>query len=61
MLIHCQQVHKEDVREVPNSLPGRESVEIEIFGMAGIPPKDLAEYHRRKNGPSHVGWRFIRV
>eukprot|EP00040_Diaphanoeca_grandis_P038813 m.257407 g.257407 ORF g.257407 m.257407 type:complete len:398 (-) comp35275_c0_seq1:257-1450(-) len=36
MVIHCNQVHKEEIKEVPNSLPGREDVSIEIFGMAGV-------------------------
>lgn len=37
------QVHKLEVREVPNSLPGREDPSVEIFGMTGIPPSLLAE------------------
>ncbi|KAJ1915044.1 hypothetical protein H4219_004513 [Mycoemilia scoparia] len=41
MVIHVAQVHKETVKKVPNAHPGRDSVEIEIFGMSGIPPEDL--------------------
>jgi hypothetical protein len=26
---------------VPNAIPGRETTEIEIFGMEGIPEEDL--------------------
>ena len=43
MVIHCHQVHKVDVKEVPNALPGREDPDIEIFGMAGIPDELLQE------------------
>eukprot|EP00730_Choanoeca_flexa_P008055 TRINITY_DN12432_c1_g2_i3.p1 TRINITY_DN12432_c1_g2~~TRINITY_DN12432_c1_g2_i3.p1 ORF type:complete len:342 (+),score=46.10 TRINITY_DN12432_c1_g2_i3:35-1060(+) len=38
MVVHCMQVHKEEVLEVPNSLPGRADPEVNIFGMAGVPP-----------------------
>lgn len=35
--IHCMQVHKETVTKVPYAIPGRDSTEITIFGMEGIP------------------------
>ena len=35
--IHCMQVHKETLDKVPNSAPGRGNIEIEIYGMEGIP------------------------
>lgn len=37
LAIHCSQVHKINVEAVPNAMPGRDSVSIEIFGMAGVP------------------------
>ncbi|KAL3158114.1 hypothetical protein ABBQ32_011713 [Trebouxia sp. C0010 RCD-2024] len=37
LAIHCSQVHKITVEAVPNALPGRGSVNVEIFGMAGVP------------------------
>lgn len=33
--IHCMQVHKETIDKVPNSLPNRSNVDIEIYGMEG--------------------------
>lgn len=33
--IHCMQVHKEAIDKVPNSLPNRSNIEIEIYGMEG--------------------------
>lgn len=48
--IHCMQVHKEAIDKVPNSLPNRSNIEIEIFGMDGIPPEELREHERQKNG-----------
>lgn len=44
------QVHKETVDKVPNSFPNRSNIEIEIFGMDGIPPEDLKEHERQKTG-----------
>uniref|UniRef100_A0A1Q3G0E7 BED-type domain-containing protein n=1 Tax=Culex tarsalis TaxID=7177 RepID=A0A1Q3G0E7_CULTA len=48
--IHCMQVHKESIDKVPNSLPNRSNIEIEIYGMEGIPPDDIREHERQKNG-----------
>lgn len=48
--IHCMQVHKETIDKVPNALPNRSNIDIEIFGMDGIPPNDLKEHERQKNG-----------
>ncbi|KAK9285049.1 hypothetical protein L1049_024233 [Liquidambar formosana] len=45
MAIHVLQVHKEAVIKVPNAKPERESTEIEIFGMQGIPPDVLAAHY----------------
>ncbi|KAG0455042.1 hypothetical protein HPP92_024334 [Vanilla planifolia] len=45
MAIHVLQVHKESVTKVPNSKSGRESTEIEIFGMQGIPADVLAAHY----------------
>lgn len=48
--IHCMQVHKEAIDKVPNSLPNRSNIEIEIYGMEGIPPQDLKEHEKQKTG-----------
>lgn len=48
--IHCMQVHKEAIDKVPNSLPNRSNIEIEIYGMEGIPAADVREHERQKNG-----------
>uniref|UniRef100_A0A6B2EML2 Putative zinc finger protein 207-like isoform x1 n=1 Tax=Phlebotomus kandelakii TaxID=1109342 RepID=A0A6B2EML2_9DIPT len=48
--IHCMQVHKETIDKVPNSLPNRSNIEIEIYGMEGIPAEDIREHERGKNG-----------
>lgn len=44
------QVHKETIDKVPNSYPNRSNIEIEIFGMDGIPPEDLKEHERQRTG-----------
>jgi hypothetical protein len=38
------------IPKVPNSLPSRSNVEIEIYGMEGIPANDLKEHEKQKNG-----------
>ena len=48
--IHCMQVHKDTIDKVPNSLPNRGNIEIEIYGMEGIPPEDIKEHERQKGG-----------
>ncbi|XP_034952539.1 BUB3-interacting and GLEBS motif-containing protein ZNF207 [Chelonus insularis] len=48
--IHCMQVHKEAIDKVPNSLPNRSNIEIEIYGMEGIPPNDVKEHEKQRNG-----------
>ncbi|XP_076888703.1 protein SUPPRESSOR OF FRI 4-like isoform X2 [Bidens hawaiensis] len=56
MAIHVLQVHKETVSKVPNANDGRESTDIEIYGMQGIPPDVLAaHYGEEDDNPSKVG------
>ncbi|KAM0033935.1 putative transcription factor interactor and regulator LIM family [Helianthus debilis subsp. tardiflorus] len=56
MAIHVLQVHKETVSKVPNAKDGRESTDIEIYGMQGIPPDVLAaHYGEEDDNPSKVG------
>lgn len=47
-LIMCAgtQVHKETIDGVPNAIPGRTDIELEIYGMEGIPEKDMEERRR---------------
>ncbi|WVZ65868.1 hypothetical protein U9M48_015164 [Paspalum notatum var. saurae] len=52
MAIHVLQVHKESVTKVPNAKPDRESTEIEIFGMQGIPAHVLAAHYGEEEDPS---------
>jgi len=42
------QVHKEALDRVPNSLPTRGNIEIEIYGMEGIPEADLRDHEAQK-------------
>ncbi|TNN71022.1 BUB3-interacting and GLEBS motif-containing protein ZNF207 [Liparis tanakae] len=46
LAIHCMQVHKETIDSVPNAIPGRVDIELEIYGMEGIPEKDMQERRR---------------
>ncbi|KAJ1982724.1 hypothetical protein H4R34_001599 [Dimargaris verticillata] len=50
MAIHVTQVHKTNVTKVPNALPHRESLKVEIFGMEGIPPEDMMARQQSLNG-----------
>eukprot|EP01097_Dermamoeba_algensis_P006077 TRINITY_DN3832_c0_g1_i1.p1 TRINITY_DN3832_c0_g1~~TRINITY_DN3832_c0_g1_i1.p1 ORF type:complete len:300 (-),score=55.33 TRINITY_DN3832_c0_g1_i1:2-901(-) len=40
MVVHCFQVHKENITKVPNAKPGRDSIKYEIYGMEGIPDEN---------------------
>ena len=35
---------------MPNAIPGRDSIEVEIFGMEGIPEEDRLAHERTKTG-----------
>lgn len=41
------QVHKETLTTVENSLPNRAGLEVEIFGMEGI-PEDVVQAHNQR-------------
>lgn len=47
-MILAIQVHKEALDRVPNSLPTRGNIEIEIYGMEGIPEADLRDHEAQK-------------
>lgn len=51
------QVHKETIDGIPNAIPGRTDIELEIYGMEGIPEKDIGERRRvleQKNQGSRI-------
>ena len=41
------QVHKESLSSVENALPNRQGLEVEIFGMEGI-PEDMVQQHNQR-------------
>ncbi|XP_057310799.1 BUB3-interacting and GLEBS motif-containing protein ZNF207-like [Hydractinia symbiolongicarpus] len=47
LAIHTMQVHKEPITMIPNSVTGRGDIEIEIYGMEGIPEKDIEEKRKQ--------------
>ena len=56
--VHLWQVHKAEPGRLENTLPGRDSFEIEIYGMAGVPEDDLAQWRLRQGsapGPHDPG------
>lgn len=50
LTVHCVQVHKEQLDKIPEALPNRNSVDIDIYGMQGIPHDDVVEHERSKRG-----------
>ena len=50
LAIHCSQVHKEIVTKVPNAITGRDNIELEIYGMEGIPPEDRIAHEKERGG-----------
>lgn len=47
LAIHVVQVHKETISTVENAIPGRDSIEIEIYGMEGIPEDVIHSHYSR--------------
>ncbi|KAJ5308899.1 hypothetical protein PENANT_c013G02372 [Penicillium antarcticum] len=45
--VHLSQVHKEQLTEVDNALPNRMGLDVEIFGMEGI-PDDVLKAHQQR-------------
>ena len=45
--VHMNQVHKETLQSVENALANRASLDIEIFGMEGI-PEDIVQTHKQR-------------
>lgn len=45
--VHLNQVHKETLTQVENALPNRQGLEVEIFGMEGI-PQEILDQHRNR-------------
>ncbi|KAI5851418.1 hypothetical protein DFP73DRAFT_154124 [Morchella snyderi] len=45
--VHMEQVHKEQLEAVDNAIPGRESIDLEIFGTEGIPESEVAAHNQR--------------
>jgi hypothetical protein len=45
--VHMNQVHKESLSTVENALPNRSGLEVEIFGMEGV-PEDIVQQHNQR-------------
>ncbi|KAF2666364.1 hypothetical protein BT63DRAFT_458727 [Microthyrium microscopicum] len=45
--VHMNQVHKEQLASVENALPNRQGLEVEIFGMEGIPDDVVMTHNTR--------------
>jgi hypothetical protein len=45
--VHLNQVHKETLEQVENALPNRQGLDVEIFGMEGV-PAEVLESHRSR-------------
>ncbi|GAU97798.1 hypothetical protein RvY_09032 [Ramazzottius varieornatus] len=48
LAIHCMQVHKDTLDKVPNAVAGRTNIDMEIYGMEGIPPEDMRAHEQMK-------------
>ncbi|KAJ5911606.1 uncharacterized protein N7473_000909 [Penicillium subrubescens] len=45
--VHMSQVHKEQLTEIENALPNRSGLDVEIFGMEGV-PDDVLQAHQQR-------------
>ncbi|CAG9467010.1 unnamed protein product [Pedinophyceae sp. YPF-701] len=41
--IHCRNVHKMEIRQIPGAKPGKDDVSLEVYGMAGVPLEAINE------------------
>ncbi|ETV99658.1 hypothetical protein H310_07726 [Aphanomyces invadans] len=51
MVVHVAQVHHETILHVPNAKPGKESVDVEVYGMEGVPGYNTA---KTATGPTNI-------
>ncbi|KAL4810777.1 hypothetical protein BDV18DRAFT_2158 [Aspergillus unguis] len=45
--VHMSQVHKEQLTAVDNALSNRSTLDVEIFGMEGVPEEVIAQHNQR--------------
>lgn len=45
--VHMNQVHKENLTHVENAIGGRQGLDIEIFGMEGVPAEILDQHNQQ--------------
>ncbi|KAF1942394.1 hypothetical protein EJ02DRAFT_454258 [Clathrospora elynae] len=50
--VHMNQVHKENLTHVENANPGRQGLELEIFGMEGV-PAEIIDQHNQQVTQAH--------
>jgi hypothetical protein len=50
--VHMNQVHKETLTHVENANPGRQGLELEIFGMEGV-PAEIIDQHNQQVTQAH--------
>ncbi|KAJ4363910.1 hypothetical protein N0V83_009362 [Neocucurbitaria cava] len=50
--VHMNQVHKENLTHVENANPGRQGLDIEIFGMEGV-PAEIIDQHNQQVTQAH--------
>ena len=44
---HTEQAHKEQLEVIDNTLPGRESIDLEIFVTEGIPKSEVNAHNQK--------------
>ena len=54
--MHMNQVHKENLTHVENANPGRQGLDIEIFGMEGV-PAEIIDQHNQQVTQAHFARR----
>ena len=48
LAIHSQQVHKETLHKVPNAREGRDSIDVQVYGMEGVPDELIVAGTKRQ-------------
>ena len=53
--VHCQTVHRSELERIPGAIEGRESIDVEVYGMAGVPRGFLDEMMKKRLRPNPSG------
>merc|ERR1719433_2184365 len=55
LIAHARRSHRKDLEKVPGAMKGRESTEVDVYGMSGIPQDALDAFKESLGDDADVG------